>query len=640
MNEEDYVKGMGPQGMTDGTREDESTPSDSAAKLAQPSQSTAPTHPPTRRGLSRLDAYKGKKVKQGGSDTTPVEKPQLPSRKESSLFSLEQFIENNKQILNVKTSTTASGRLACVWATVDKPAREESSSTEVNWTGDRRMVSIRTAYLQTDIQISNFFATAKKLGEAPLEMLKRMFPEDCHAELDGLPSSLVQCASITSVFHHPSNKETFAKLISTLRTCLKVEALNSKGSAAHVKKTLAEFSAIQHALLHAIVYTMGVTARPGQISNFVYAGEDCNILLHKKRVLLAFPKAKQPDTLVYAVAWALPPCVGSAVLAYWGVVRQIEIRLLRWQGGQGPGDEVLEKKHGRYMFVHLCQSKALLEPQWTFNTATVNNSVKKSGLGLSCGVLRQLITSILQERHPDVCRDRSPEQNSDRQALDEQGQHTASVGKVHYGADALTKRAGLDQYQFARVTALSATYHALMGLSSEPPSPRGTLFGANINHVLHVAQRSALTTYGKASCSWDVSVISDYALKERPWLHQTTEPDQPYGDSVLVDVLVALLFGRGGRGEGLSPEVGYISDACILQASKIIEKALRRLLVENPYSHEDELELESTSENDEKLLSELQSNRIEWATSRAVLEEKVHNRLKLEKMPAIDQSSG
>lgn len=413
-----------------------------------------------------------------------------------------------------------------MWFAIGVEARKEPSSTEINFDGRRGVIHISTTVLVGYLVFDDFKATARRLVDTAMHIVKDMLPAECHEALDTLPTTLFQCAGKTSVFQQEKNAEVFTRLTDSLRQAFSAPREGSKRSAAsviQVKDLLNRCAKLQEYLSAAIAYTMGVTARAWQLCEFVYTGEDCNILLTGQQVLLAFPKAKQKELIIYAVAWVLPHCLGKAVLAYWGVVRPLEIELLKWLGNKGPGTDVLRKCHERYMFARIAPPKEVTaRTQWRWTTGILNEVLKLLGLGLSCGVLRHLTVAILREDHPDVIPDHTSKGKGKgkgkEDAVDAQAQHTKAVGDVHYGANAITKRSTLPPAEINKVLALSRTYHRILEfIPSELHPPKMTLFSVDIRQVLSIAGLAVHRTYGEASKSTDPSQIKKYALENKPW---------------------------------------------------------------------------------------------------------------------------
>jgi hypothetical protein len=388
-------------------------------------------------------------------------------------------------------------------------ALREPSSTEINHSGDKKMIHITTGKETTTLPLSRFTSRAKELAEMPMRLLAEIFPSESMQEIRGLCTSLVQCSGMKSVFVHEGNLETFATLKTRLTNKLFPHGLNRIGKGRNIPSLLGCFSQLQDSLLAAIVYTMGIPARAFQLHQLMYSGEDCNVLLYEHDVLIAFPMAKQKGMLVYAVAWVLPHLVGAALLAYLGAVRPLEIDLLIRQRVPQPK---LQEYHSRYIFVRAHGHKTKRE-SWALDTQQLNAVVKDLGVGLSVGTLRHLVIFLLQAHCPGVVRAQTEDERSHGEAVDEQAQHTKTVGDVHYGGNVIRKRAGLDPYQMKRVKDLSLAYHALLGISSH-----SSLAFTNVLQKLPAASLALMETYRRAEGPLGWNEIQQYGSKHKPWL--------------------------------------------------------------------------------------------------------------------------
>ncbi|KAJ3549686.1 hypothetical protein NMY22_g783 [Coprinellus aureogranulatus] len=629
---QEVTEGEVPRGAALDTCSAESNPATKSAQIqATPALQSNPTPNPRllacriwRRFNGNLEI--GVDIAKAGKGDRTADAPK---------FSLEKCIEDNKSKLHTKTSKTASGRLWHVWKSVGKEAMDEPSSTEINWQGDRKKVHITAWGLTTTIQFEDITQTGQRLAEAPLQALKEMFPPSSFEKVQQLPSKLAQCSGLTPVFRHEQNKGKFEELISELEQKLVPDA--GRRQQAQIKKVLQLCSDLQESILAGMVYSMGIPARPWQLQALVYSGEDCNILTMDNSVVIAFPKAKQREKLIYAVAWVLPATLGLAVLAYFGVVRPVEMTLLR---KFGVTSEVLTRFHSKYMFVRvICRSPRSPRQRWLLDTSIINGIVKRLGLGLSCGIMRHLVISILQEYHPDVCRDPSAKEQALTDAIDSQAQHTKGVGDTHYGGNVIRKRSGLSPYKWKRLKNLSQTWHTMLGLSPKGRTPQTILFAANINQVTSVALSSAQKVYGKAASTWDPVEISQHALKRKSWSQGPTAGKPYYGDRVLVDVLAALICGDSGNPSYMDSEMESVSDERILQATKIIVMTLHKLANGNTaYVAEDEVWLEHDTDLDRKFIEELGEIREEHSASMDRLEELVHKRLRDAKQGVVNRT--
>lgn len=219
---------------------------------------------------------------------------------------------------------------------------------------------------------------------------------------------------------------------------------------------------LQKSLAH-FYRTSGIPPRAWQTSDLLYRG--LGSYLRNFRVLrhnisfIGNPKAKQRDKLMYDAFWALAPHLGLVLIFYLGVIRPVEIEILKMLG-------IPTIDHEHYIFVHT--KKMPLTSPYNFNTATINQLLHKDTvpeLAYESRAYRNVMQSIfdnhLARLHPDTV------EKLLRQAADGQAQHTEDMHDGHYALDEIAQGTGIPlskrDHQFGVSRAFQSWFNFIPG---------------------------------------------------------------------------------------------------------------------------------------------------------------------------------
>jgi hypothetical protein len=264
----------------------------------------------------------------------------------------------------------------------------------------------------------------------------------------------------TSLFDQGPNKAVFQPYISKLQEMLHTTHNVYDTHGQFVEKQAKGFllrsqTILQNVMVH-FCHTCGVPPRAWQVGGLLYrtaAHYERNLrLLQNEVVYIGNPKAKQRDKLVYESFWALPPHLGRILIFILGVIRPVEIELLRKL-------HIPTEEHQHFIFVQT-QKQARLTP-YAYTSTVVNKLlVASKTLSMEARAERHIFTTILEQRI--IPESRSPMQS----AVIHQGQHCAKTKETHYAIDHIQKATGLVAGSREWQLGVSHALHAFYGFVS------------------------------------------------------------------------------------------------------------------------------------------------------------------------------
>jgi hypothetical protein len=257
-------------------------------------------------------------------------------------------------------------------------------------------------------------------------------------------------------------------------------------------------AALLRLILRHLCRTCGITPRAWQTADLLY--RCLGIYLRNFRLLrndtpfVGNPKAKQNDRLMYEAFWALPPHLGIVLIFYLGVIRPIEIEIMK-NLGIPTGD------HEYYIFVHNKKQPTL--SSYVFSSSTVNEVLRcgTPELSYESRACRQVMASIYDHHLSHLHQDSW--ERLLRSSGNTQAQHTENTNDRHYAQDEISRATGMPLSTRNQQIGVSKAFHAFFGflpgsiswssLANHLPKEERE---QHINIALGVARRLVVEEYG------------------------------------------------------------------------------------------------------------------------------------------------
>lgn len=288
-----------------------------------------------------------------------------------------------------------------------------------------------------------------------------------------------------SPFSQPANMEYFKPFVDTIWACMQgnstgtaccaknshrtsVVSVGGKFQKAKAKAWLKRSQAILELILVLFVKTGGIPPRAWQACALLFQGHggfSHNVhLIRHGGVLLARPLAKQDGKLVFDAFWSLPRQLGVILTFFLGVIRVIELKLLRRLGWP-------TEWHRRHIFVRNSAPKASGKSP-VFDAESLNARLRKSTPDYPLGIMeyRKLMQSIFDTHFSPLYAKTLEAIEQASKDSETQGQHTRGVVDRWYGLDEIAKATGLSRSQRNTHFATSDVFHTWYGFVDDVPS--------------------------------------------------------------------------------------------------------------------------------------------------------------------------
>jgi hypothetical protein len=253
-------------------------------------------------------------------------------------------------------------------------------------------------------------------------------------------------------------------------------------------------------ILRHLCRTCGITPCAWQTADLLYRCVGTYLrnfrLLRHGTPFLGNPKAKQNDRLMYEAFWALPPHLGIVLLFYLGVIRPIEIEILK-NLGIPTGD------HEHYIFVHNHKRPTL--SSYVFSTSTVNEILHcgTPELSYESRACRKVMASIYDHHLSHLHQDSW--EKLLRSTGNAQAKHTENTNDGRYVQDEISRATGKPLSARSQQIGVSRAFHAFFGflpgiswssLANHRPKEERE---QHINVALGVARLLVVEVYGVAN---------------------------------------------------------------------------------------------------------------------------------------------
>jgi hypothetical protein len=254
-------------------------------------------------------------------------------------------------------------------------------------------------------------------------------------------------------------------------------------------------------ILRHLCRTCGITPRAWQTADLLY--RSVGVFLRNFRLLrhdtpfIGNPKAKQNDRLMYEAFWALPPHLGIVLIFYLGVIRPIEIEIMK-------NLSIPTADHEHYIFVHNHKRPPL--SSYVFSSSTVNEILHcgTPELSYESRAYRKVMGSIYDHHLCHLHQDSW--ESLLRSSGNAQAQHTENTNDRHYVQDEISRATGMPLSKRNQQMAVSKAFHSFFGFL---PGSIGWSSRANfrpkaereqhITIALGMARRLIVEEYGVAN---------------------------------------------------------------------------------------------------------------------------------------------
>ena len=276
-------------------------------------------------------------------------------------------------------------RIIDQWVTLTPIARQSTAKGGCTWAPDGQSFTLRWGHIQG--RTINLNILRQRVVEQADQLIRTLVDLVPCVDLSQFRISQVtdDAESRESLFDRPDNKRLFQPYIDRILAYLghpHASRAEHDGSAKYntpiftrngridekaARRWLKGPAELLRLILRHLCRTCGITPRAWQTAEFLY--RCLGIYLRNFRLLrhdtscIGNPKAKQNDRLMYDAFWALPPHLGMVVIFYLGVIRPIEIEILK-NLGIPTGD------HEHFIFVHNHKRPTL--SSYVFSPSTVN----------------------------------------------------------------------------------------------------------------------------------------------------------------------------------------------------------------------------------------------------------------------------
>ncbi|SJL04288.1 uncharacterized protein ARMOST_07649 [Armillaria ostoyae] len=466
---------------------------------------------------------------------------------------LIEFLVKNQRFISFKPDidTTIMSRLKFVWYTAKPIADTERGNTSICWSMDGNAVTLTWGRI-TGREIKLSF-----LREAVQDIMKDMMfaVEDLPLFYGYQDFDLAQVtdspSNPESLFCRPDNSNYFKTFSTPIMNVLKLPQsqnpyglLNDEGciSTGALRSCLKRHDNLLCSMIPAIVMTCGITLRSMQIPELRFkemGGLGRNIKIVDGHVIIFKPKAKQTGISEYQAAWALPHKVGKVLLYYIGVLRAVEIALLKDQPDLGTTERE------SLIFVH--PKTAHGSPLSTFHSTEINAKLKASSIKLDIAAIRHVQIAFMRAHAPPYFTqllENTPPADKD--------------SETYYTMDS----------KEALMIELSLFLHAFYGLGPRPVAYSSHLaLGNNSFFALLTAQHLVVSRYLRSSGGnpTEISNVVADTIEACPFYHVKTNLDDKntakggeIGDDVLRAVASVYIYGESiPAALSFAPVLGY-----------------------------------------------------------------------------------
>jgi hypothetical protein len=411
-------------------------------------------------------------------------------------------------------------RIIDQWVTLTPIAKQSTAKGGCTWAPDGQSFALRWGHIQG--------------RNIDLDILRRRVVEQADQLIQTLVD-LVPCVDISqfrlsqvaddaesreSLFDRQDNKKLFQPYIDRILGYLgRPHALGTEqdGSSAKydtpiftrngridekaARRWLKGPAELLRLILRHFCRTCGITPRAWQTADLLYRRLGIYLrnfcLLRNATPFVGNPKAKQNDRLMYEAFWALPPHLGIIIIFYLGVIRPIEIEILKNLG-------IPTEDHEHYIFVHNHKRPTL--SSYVFSPATVNEILHcgTPELSYESRACRKVMGSIYDHHLSHLHQDSW--ESLLRSSGNDQAQHTKNTNDGHYAQDEISRATGMPLSKRNLQVGVSKAFHAFFGFlpgsiswsSLANHCPKGER-EQHINIALGVARRLVVEKYGVAN---------------------------------------------------------------------------------------------------------------------------------------------
>lgn len=364
-------------------------------------------------------------------------------------------------------------RLVNAWSKAKPLAMETTSQGGCSWAPDGQSFSLTWLNIKgREINLEKLRRQVIREKEELNEKLVSLFPYIDFSEF--LLSKVTDNAQDpTSLFDRPDNVAFFQPFIDQIWGHLGRDSASHPDltpttpiftSTGQLRRKLAKQwlegpRDILRCILRQFYRTTGIPPRAWQTSALLYRPWGSYLrnfrLLRHGTSFISHPKAKQRDRLMYEAFWAQAPHLGLSCIFVLGVVRKVEIELLKMLG-------IPTFDHEHYIFVH---TNVTSHPDsFIFSTATINEILQTDTtpeLAYEARAYRNVFQSIYDNHfarlHPDAV------EKILRSAANEQAQHTDQQHDGFYALDEIAKGTGMPLSKRSRQFAVSNAFHSWFG---------------------------------------------------------------------------------------------------------------------------------------------------------------------------------
>jgi hypothetical protein len=410
-------------------------------------------------------------------------------------------------------------RIIDQWVSLTPIAKQSTAKGGCTWSPDGQTLTLRWGHIRgrnidLDILRRRVIAQADELTQTLVGLLPCV-----DLSLFQLSQVKDDAESPESLFDRQDNKALFKPYIDRVWAYLgrpHPQGVEMDGSAKHdrplfnrngrindkaAKLWLKGPAELLRLILRHFCRTCGITPRAWQTAELLYrclGGYLRNLhLLPHATPFVGNPRAKQTDRLSYDAFWALPVHLGIVLIFYLGVIRPIEIDILKHLG-------IPTGDHEHFIFVHN-HKRPTLSP-YVFSPETVNEILHcgTPELSYESRAYRKVMSSIYDHHLCHLHQDSW--ETLLRSSGNAQAQHTENTNDGHYVQDDISQATGMPLSKRNQQLGVSRAFHSFFGflpgsISWTPLAnycPKGER-EQNIHIALGVARQLVVEKYGVAN---------------------------------------------------------------------------------------------------------------------------------------------
>jgi hypothetical protein len=372
--------------------------------------------------------------------------------------------------------STLMSRIIDQWVFLAPIARQSTATGGCTWAPDGQVFSLRWGHIRG--------------RNIDLDILRRRVVEQAD-ELKQAVVDIVPCVDISqfrlsqvtddaespqSLFDRRDNRELFQPYIDRIWAYLgrpqsvgtesedfakynpSIFSTRGRIKEKEAKALLKRFAHLLRLIMRHFCRTCGITPRAWQTADLLYRAVGVYVrnfrLLRHDTPFIGDPKAKQTDRLLYEAFWALPPHLGIILIFYLGVLRPVEIKIMKSLG-------IPTQDHEHYIFVHNHKRPPL--SSYVFTQSTVNEILHcgTPELSYESRACRKVMASIYENHLSHLHQDSW--ETLLRSHGNAQAQHTQNTNDGHYTQDEISRATGMPSSKRNQQMGVSKAFHAFFG---------------------------------------------------------------------------------------------------------------------------------------------------------------------------------